>query len=147
MTHFNVLEYKRRSSVCRFSFHTSLTRRTVKLWRFVFSEWKRSDGGVCLLCYYLGVILEVSSAFSPSKMFKKLKDKLAEEVKISPQRIQQFTQSVTERIQSVSIDENLFSIGEDGSYFRFSNRVAHPFYYYSCDTLPSFVCVYFVNAE
>lgn len=48
-------------------------------------------------------------------MFKKLKDKIAEEVKSSPQRLQQFTQSVTDKIQSVSTDDNLFSIGEDGN--------------------------------
>lgn len=50
-------------------------------------------------------------------MFKKLKDKIAEEVKISPQRIQQFTQSVQDKInQSISTDDNLFSIGEDGEF-------------------------------
>lgn len=48
-------------------------------------------------------------------MFKKLKDKIAEEVKSSPQRIQQFTQSVTEKIQNATSEENFFSIGDDGT--------------------------------
>lgn len=47
-------------------------------------------------------------------MFKKFKDKIAEEVKSSPQRLQQFTQSVTDRIQGATNDDNLFSIGDDG---------------------------------
>lgn len=47
-------------------------------------------------------------------MFQKLKDKITEEVKSSPQRIQQFTQSVTEKIQSTSNDDNLFTITDDG---------------------------------
>lgn len=47
-------------------------------------------------------------------MFKKLKEKITEEVKSSPQRLQQFTQSVTDKLQSSSTDENFFSIGEDG---------------------------------
>lgn len=48
-------------------------------------------------------------------MFKKLKDKIAEEVKSSPQRIQQLTQSVTEKIQNATSDESFFSIGDDGT--------------------------------
>lgn len=47
-------------------------------------------------------------------MFKRLKDKIAEEVKISPQRIQQLTQSVTERLQSPLSEDNFFSLGDDG---------------------------------
>ncbi|KAK4877808.1 hypothetical protein RN001_010314 [Aquatica leii] len=46
-------------------------------------------------------------------MFKKLKDKIAEEVKSSPQRIQQLTQSVTEKIHTATSDDSFFSIGED----------------------------------
>ncbi|KAK5638936.1 hypothetical protein RI129_013231 [Pyrocoelia pectoralis] len=48
-------------------------------------------------------------------MFKKLKDKIAEEVKSSPQRLQQLTQTVTEKIQNATSDESFFSIGEDDS--------------------------------
>uniref|UniRef100_A0A1Y1N6K8 GRIP domain-containing protein n=1 Tax=Photinus pyralis TaxID=7054 RepID=A0A1Y1N6K8_PHOPY len=48
-------------------------------------------------------------------MFKKLKDKIAEEVKSSPHKIQQLTQTVTERIQNATSDESFFSIGEDDS--------------------------------
>lgn len=48
-------------------------------------------------------------------MFKKLKEKITEEVKISPQRFAEFTQSVSDRLQNnTSADENFFSIGEDG---------------------------------
>ncbi|CAG9767892.1 unnamed protein product [Ceutorhynchus assimilis] len=47
-------------------------------------------------------------------MFKKLKEKITEEVKISPQRFQQLTQSVSDKLQGNSApDENMFSIGED----------------------------------
>lgn len=47
-------------------------------------------------------------------MFKKLKEKITEEVKISPQRFAEFTQSVSDRLQSSSnSDDNFFSIGED----------------------------------
>ncbi|XP_056632429.1 golgin subfamily A member 4-like [Diorhabda sublineata] len=47
-------------------------------------------------------------------MFKKLKEKITEEVKISPQRFAEFTQSVSDRLQSTSnSDDNFFSIGED----------------------------------
>lgn len=52
-------------------------------------------------------------------MFKKLKEKITEEVKISPQRFAEFTQSVTDRIQSsTSTDENFFSIAEDGKIIK-----------------------------
>lgn len=48
-------------------------------------------------------------------MFKKLKEKITEEVKISPQRFQQLSQSVTDRLQNSSTtDDNFFSIAEDG---------------------------------
>lgn len=48
-------------------------------------------------------------------MFKKLKEKITEEVKSSPQRFQQLTQSVSDRLQnSATSDENFFSITEDG---------------------------------
>lgn len=48
-------------------------------------------------------------------MFKKLKEKITEEVKISPQRFAEFTQSVSDRLQnSTGVDDNFFSIGEDG---------------------------------
>lgn len=43
-------------------------------------------------------------------MFKKLKEKITEEVKSSPQRLHQFTQSVSDKLQ----DEMFFSIGDDG---------------------------------
>ncbi|XP_072379035.1 uncharacterized protein [Diabrotica undecimpunctata] len=47
-------------------------------------------------------------------MFKKLKEKITEEVKISPQRFVEFTQSVSDRLQNSSTsDDNFFSIGED----------------------------------
>ncbi|KAJ3650373.1 hypothetical protein Zmor_016476, partial [Zophobas morio] len=47
-------------------------------------------------------------------MFKKLKEKITEEVKSSPQRFQQLTQSVSDRLQNASTsDENFFSIAED----------------------------------
>ncbi|KAF5292658.1 hypothetical protein FQR65_LT11210 [Abscondita terminalis] len=46
-------------------------------------------------------------------MFKKLKDKIAEEVKSSPQRIQQLTQSVSDKIHTATSDDSFFSIGED----------------------------------
>ncbi|KAG5888811.1 hypothetical protein JTB14_016013 [Gonioctena quinquepunctata] len=47
-------------------------------------------------------------------MFKKLKEKITEEVKISPQRFAEFTQSVSDRLQnSTTSDENFFSIAED----------------------------------
>ncbi|XP_060534202.1 girdin [Cylas formicarius] len=48
-------------------------------------------------------------------MFKKLKDKITEEVKSSPQRFQQLTQSVTDALQqnSQQPDDNFFSIGDD----------------------------------
>lgn len=42
-------------------------------------------------------------------MFKKLKDKIAEEVKSSPQRVQQFAKSV---VGNNSNDDNMFSIDE-----------------------------------
>ncbi|CAH1118468.1 unnamed protein product [Phaedon cochleariae] len=49
-------------------------------------------------------------------MFKKLKEKITEEVKISPQRFAEFTQSVSDRLQnSTNSDDNFFSIGEDDS--------------------------------
>lgn len=48
-------------------------------------------------------------------MFKKLKEKITEEVKISPQRFAEFTQSVSDRLQNnTSADENFFSIADDG---------------------------------
>lgn len=51
-------------------------------------------------------------------MFKKLKDKITEEVKSSPQRFAEFTQSVSDKLQNSSTtDDNVFSIGEDGTYF------------------------------
>lgn len=47
-------------------------------------------------------------------MFKKLKEKI-EEVKSSPQRIQQLTQSVTDKFQNSSVsEENFFSLGDEG---------------------------------
>ncbi|CAH1997946.1 unnamed protein product [Acanthoscelides obtectus] len=46
-------------------------------------------------------------------MFKKLKEKITEEVKSSPQRFAEFTQSVSDRLQNSSTPDNLFSIGED----------------------------------
>nr|CAI5843378.1 unnamed protein product [Callosobruchus analis] len=46
-------------------------------------------------------------------MFKKLKEKITEEVKSSPQRFAEFTQSVSDRLQNSTPDDNLFSIGED----------------------------------
>jgi chromosome segregation ATPase len=47
-------------------------------------------------------------------MFKKLKEKITEEVKSSPQRFQQLTQSMSDRLQNSSTsDENFFSIGDD----------------------------------
>ncbi|KAH1018632.1 golgin subfamily A member 4 isoform X1 [Dendroctonus ponderosae] len=47
-------------------------------------------------------------------MFKKLKEKITEEVKSSPQRFQQLTQSVSDKLQGTSApEENMFSIGED----------------------------------
>lgn len=47
-------------------------------------------------------------------MFKKLKEKITEEVKISPQRFVEFTQSVSDRLQNNSTsDDNFFSIGDD----------------------------------
>ncbi|XP_066144800.1 putative leucine-rich repeat-containing protein DDB_G0290503 isoform X1 [Euwallacea fornicatus] len=50
-------------------------------------------------------------------MFKKLKDKITEEVKISPQRFQQLTQSVSDKLQGTSTpDESMFSIGEDDEH-------------------------------
>lgn len=53
-------------------------------------------------------------------MFKKLKEKITEEVKISPQRFAEFTQSVSDRLQNnTSADENFFSIGEDGRLVNF----------------------------
>lgn len=54
-------------------------------------------------------------------MFKKLKDKLAEEVKSSPQRIQQFAQAAQAAVTSASssitdiTNTDLFSIGENDS--------------------------------
>lgn len=49
------------------------------------------------------------------KMFKKLKEKITEEVKSSPQRFAEFTQSVSDRLQNSSTsDDNFFSIGDDG---------------------------------
>ncbi|XP_028037136.1 golgin subfamily A member 4-like [Bombyx mandarina] len=54
-------------------------------------------------------------------MFKKLKDKLAEEVKSSPQRIQQFAQAAQAAVTSASssisdiTNSDLFSIGENDS--------------------------------
>lgn len=51
-------------------------------------------------------------------MFKKLKEKITEEVKISPQRFVEFTQSVSDRLQNNSTsDDNFFSIGDDGNIF------------------------------
>lgn len=48
-------------------------------------------------------------------MFKKLKEKITEEVKSSPQRFAEFTQSVSDRLQNSSTsDDNFFSIGDDG---------------------------------
>ncbi|KAJ8954221.1 hypothetical protein NQ318_005816 [Aromia moschata] len=49
-------------------------------------------------------------------MFKKLKEKITEEVKSSPQRFAEFTQSVSDKLQNnSSADEHFFSIGEDDS--------------------------------
>lgn len=44
-------------------------------------------------------------------MFKKLKDKIAEDLKFSPQKL---TQTIAEKTQSSSNDENFFSLAEDG---------------------------------
>ncbi|KAJ8916653.1 hypothetical protein NQ315_000298 [Exocentrus adspersus] len=47
-------------------------------------------------------------------MFKKLKEKITEEVKSSPQRFAEFTQSVSDKLQNSSTpDDNVFSIAED----------------------------------
>ncbi|XP_019874355.2 uncharacterized protein LOC109602437 [Aethina tumida] len=46
-------------------------------------------------------------------MFKKLKDKITEDLKSSPQRFQQLTQSVSDRLSTSTNDENFFSIGDD----------------------------------
>lgn len=47
-------------------------------------------------------------------MFKKLKDKIVEEAKNSPQRFQQITQSVSDKLQqSSTAEENFFSIDDD----------------------------------
>lgn len=47
-------------------------------------------------------------------MFKKLKEKITEEVRSSPQRLQQLTQSVSDKLQGTnSSDENFFSIGDE----------------------------------
>lgn len=48
-------------------------------------------------------------------MFKKLKDKIAEDLKFSPQRL---TQGNSEKAQSnnTNNDENFFSITEDGNH-------------------------------
>ncbi|KAJ8972109.1 hypothetical protein NQ314_000335 [Rhamnusium bicolor] len=47
-------------------------------------------------------------------MFKKLKEKITEEVKSSPQRFAEFTQSVSDKLQNnMTTDEHFFSIGED----------------------------------
>ncbi|KAJ8982575.1 hypothetical protein NQ317_005046 [Molorchus minor] len=49
-------------------------------------------------------------------MFKKLKEKITEEVKSSPQRFADFTQSVSDKLQNNSSSEdNFFSIGDDDS--------------------------------
>ncbi|CAH0549022.1 unnamed protein product [Brassicogethes aeneus] len=45
-------------------------------------------------------------------MFKKLKEKITEDLKSSPQRFQQLTQSVTDRL-TTNNDDNFFSIGDD----------------------------------
>jgi hypothetical protein len=56
-------------------------------------------------------------------MFKKLKEKITEEVKSSPQRFQQLTQSMSDRLQNSSTsDENFFSIGDDGTVRAFKNK-------------------------
>lgn len=49
-------------------------------------------------------------------MFKKLKDKIAEEVKSSPQRVQQLAQAVVQGAtsSSPSVDESNFTISEEG---------------------------------
>lgn len=49
-------------------------------------------------------------------MFKKLKEKITEEVKSSPQRLQQLTQSVSDRLGAgaTADDSSLFSLTEDG---------------------------------
>ncbi|KAL1501460.1 hypothetical protein ABEB36_006776 [Hypothenemus hampei] len=47
-------------------------------------------------------------------MFKKLRDKISEEMKSSPQRLQQFTQTVSDRLQGGNApEENMFSIGDE----------------------------------
>lgn len=46
-------------------------------------------------------------------MFKKLKDKIVEEAKNSPQRFQQITQSVSDKLQASTAEENFFSIDDD----------------------------------
>ncbi|XP_018565480.1 golgin subfamily A member 4 [Anoplophora glabripennis] len=46
-------------------------------------------------------------------MFKKLKDKITEEVKSSPQRFAEFTQSVSDKLQNTTTADDVFSIGED----------------------------------
>ncbi|KAF7269496.1 hypothetical protein GWI33_017491 [Rhynchophorus ferrugineus] len=61
-------------------------------------------------------------------MFKKLKEKITEEVKISPQRFQQLTQSVSEKLQgSNSTDDNFFSIGEDDANISSASTVDQGF--------------------
>lgn len=53
-------------------------------------------------------------------MFKKLKEKITEEVKSSPQRLQQFLQQQQQQQQqntAATTDENFFSLSEDGLCF------------------------------
>lgn len=54
-------------------------------------------------------------------MFKKLKEKITEEVKSSPHRLQQFLQQQQQQQEDPSTaaaaDDNLFTLSEDGMYF------------------------------
>lgn len=52
-------------------------------------------------------------------MFKKLKEKITEEVKSSPQRLQQLLQQQQQQQQDTSVtDENFFSLSEDGLFLK-----------------------------
>lgn len=63
-------------------------------------------------------------------MFKKLKEKITEEVKSSPQRFAEFTQTVSDRLQNnTTPDESFFSIGEDGKKSRPSSIMLLAFAY------------------
>lgn len=47
-------------------------------------------------------------------MFKKLKEKITEEVKSSPQRLQQLLQQQQQQQETSAADQNFFSLSEDG---------------------------------